>query len=92
MGDAQRVPVAVHDRQGARADHLRRPHLACATSLPVGRFGSPGPDLTPAECAAIPPRLRELADQQQGRSTDPLLQRHVDDVDRLVAVLRLCVE
>jgi hypothetical protein len=51
-----------------------------------------GPDLTPAECAAILPGLQELADQQQGRSTDPLLQRHVDDVGRLVVVLRLCVE
>ncbi|MDN0200018.1 hypothetical protein [Streptomyces sp. S.PNR 29] len=51
-----------------------------------------GPDLTPAQCAAILPRLQEVADQPQGGSTDPLLQRHIDDAGQLVVVLQLCIE
>ncbi|MFF9819374.1 hypothetical protein [Streptomyces sp. NPDC014006] len=51
-----------------------------------------GPDLTPAQCAAILPRLQEIAGQPQGGSTDPLLQRHRDDARQLVVVLRLCIE
>ncbi|MFJ9929684.1 hypothetical protein ACIRU5_27115 [Streptomyces misionensis] len=51
-----------------------------------------GPDLTPAQCAEILPRLQEIADQPQGGSTDPLLQRHIDDARQLVVVLQLCIE
>ncbi|MFE0316724.1 hypothetical protein [Streptomyces albogriseolus] len=51
-----------------------------------------GPDLTPAQCVAIRPRLQEIADQLEGGSTDPLLQRHIDDVRQLVVVLQFCVE
>ncbi len=51
-----------------------------------------GPDLTPVQCAAIRPRLQEIADQREGGSTDPLLQRHIDDARQLVVVLQLCVE
>ncbi|MEU6273064.1 hypothetical protein ABZ871_11735 [Streptomyces populi] len=51
-----------------------------------------GPDLTPAQCAAILPRLQQIANQPQDGSIDPLLQRHVDDACRLVVVLQLCIE
>ncbi|MEY9809860.1 hypothetical protein ACFYMR_30660 [Streptomyces albogriseolus] len=51
-----------------------------------------GPDLTPAQCAAIRFRLQEIADQREGGSTDPLLQRHMDDARQLVVVLQFCVE
>ncbi|MFH9333511.1 hypothetical protein ACH4KU_31660 [Streptomyces althioticus] len=51
-----------------------------------------GPDLTPAQCAAIRPRLQEIADQREGGSTDPLLHRHMDDARQLVVVLQCCVE
>ncbi|MFC9829991.1 hypothetical protein ACFVI5_21740 [Streptomyces albogriseolus] len=51
-----------------------------------------GPDLTPAQCAAIKPRLQEIADQLEGGSTHPLLQRHIDDARQLVVVLQFCVE
>ncbi|WP_405824336.1 hypothetical protein OG705_29475 [Streptomyces sp. NBC_00838] len=51
-----------------------------------------GPDLTPIQCAAILPRLEEIAGQPQEGSTDPLLQRHLDDARHLVAVLQLCVD
>lgn len=50
------------------------------------------PDLTPIRCAAILPRLQEIADQPQGGTTDPLPQRHMDDVRQLVVVLQLCLE
>ncbi|MFI6205997.1 hypothetical protein ACIBAI_06295 [Streptomyces sp. NPDC051041] len=48
-----------------------------------------GPDLTPAQCAAILPRPREIVDQPQGGSTDPRPQRHMDDARQLVVVLQL---
>lgn len=51
-----------------------------------------GPDLTPTQCAAILPRLQEIADHWQEGSVDPLLQRHIDDARQLVVVLQLCVE
>ncbi|MGW1604847.1 hypothetical protein [Streptomyces eurythermus] len=51
-----------------------------------------GPDLTPIQCAAILPRLQEIADQPPGGTTDPLLQRHIDDARQLVVVLQLCIE
>ncbi|MET9073774.1 hypothetical protein AB0G54_07310 [Streptomyces yokosukanensis] len=51
-----------------------------------------GPDLTPDQCAAILPRLQEIADQPQDGNTDPLLQRHIDDARQLMVVLQLCIE
>ena len=51
-----------------------------------------GPDLTPAQCTAILPRLEEIAHQWQEGGNDPLLQRHIDDIRQLVVVLQLCVE
>ncbi|MFF3547492.1 hypothetical protein ACFYXD_37380 [Streptomyces platensis] len=51
-----------------------------------------GPDLTPNQCAAILPRLQELADLPQEESIDPLLQRHIDDARQFVIVLQLCIE
>ncbi|MFE2103022.1 hypothetical protein [Streptomyces sp. NPDC059468] len=51
-----------------------------------------GPVLTPAQCAAILPRLQEITDPPQGGSTDPLLQRHMDNARQLVVVLQLCIE
>ncbi|MEU0213195.1 hypothetical protein [Streptomyces canus] len=50
-----------------------------------------GPDLSPIQCAAILPRLQEIADQPEG-STDPLLQRHTDDASQLAVVLQLCID
>ncbi|KPC63673.1 hypothetical protein ADL27_62745 [Streptomyces sp. NRRL F-6602] len=51
-----------------------------------------GPDLTASECAAILPRLREIADKAGGGSTDPLLRRHIAAARQLVVVLQLCIE
>ncbi|MFF1723276.1 hypothetical protein [Streptomyces sviceus] len=51
-----------------------------------------GPDLTPVQCAAILPRLQEIADQPQEGSVEPLFQRHLADARQFVVVLQLCVE
>jgi len=51
-----------------------------------------GPGLTPAQCAEILPRLREIADQSQGGQGDVLLQRHRDDARRLALVLQCCID
>lgn len=51
-----------------------------------------GPDLSPIQCAAILPRLQEIADQPHKGSINPLLQRHFDDARQFVVVLQLCVE
>ncbi|MFG2925614.1 hypothetical protein ACGFYA_29430 [Streptomyces sp. NPDC048305] len=51
-----------------------------------------GPDLPPTQCAALLPRLQEIADHLQRDATNPLLQRHIDDVRQLVIVLQLCIE
>ncbi|MEU5045374.1 hypothetical protein [Streptomyces griseorubiginosus] len=51
-----------------------------------------GPDLLPSQCAAILPRLREIADQPRGGSIAPFLQRHLDDARQLVVVLQLCID
>ncbi|MEU6299706.1 hypothetical protein [Streptomyces erythrochromogenes] len=49
-----------------------------------------GPDLTPAQCAAMLPRLEALIDRQQHGDGDAVLQRRIDDARQLVTVLRLC--
>jgi hypothetical protein len=51
-----------------------------------------GPDLTPTQCAAISPRLREIAEQPQDDRLDPAWQRRIQDVRELVVVLQFCIE
>ncbi|MFJ3138124.1 hypothetical protein ACIPK5_19765 [Streptomyces sp. NPDC086843] len=51
-----------------------------------------GPDFPPSKCAAMLPRLQEIAAQEHDGSGGPDVARHLDDVRRLVVVLRLCVE
>jgi hypothetical protein len=72
----------------------RRPWNDVSTTLAplLNHPDDDGPDLTPMQCAAILPRLQEIADQPQERSTDPLLQRHIDDARQLEVVLQLCIE
>ncbi|MGP4087567.1 hypothetical protein [Streptomyces sp. KR55] len=71
----------------------QRPWNSVPTTLaPLLNHPDDGPDLTPAQCAAILPRLQEIAGQSQEGSMEPLLRRHIDDVRQLVVVLRLCIE
>jgi len=51
-----------------------------------------GPGLTPAQCAVLLPRLREIADRPRGGSVDPLVRRHRDDARQLVVVAQVCVD
>lgn len=51
-----------------------------------------GPDLTPAQCAVMLPRLEAIIDQQQHDGGDPVLQRRIGDARQLVAVMRLCLD
>ncbi|MFE6397727.1 hypothetical protein [Streptomyces alboflavus] len=47
-----------------------------------------GPDLTPGQCAAMLPRLREIAGRHEG-GADPAHRRRVHDVHELMAVHEL---
>ncbi|WP_019521039.1 MULTISPECIES: hypothetical protein [unclassified Streptomyces] len=52
-----------------------------------------GPDLTPAQCAAMLPRLEAILDLHLPDDTiDPLQSRRIEDVRQLVTVLRSCVD
>jgi len=50
-----------------------------------------GPDLSPIQCAAILPRLQQIADQRHEENIEPVVQRHIDDARQLVVVLQFCV-
>ncbi|GAA1932545.1 hypothetical protein GCM10009837_67870 [Streptomyces durmitorensis] len=50
-----------------------------------------GPDLTPAQCAAVLPRLEAILDQRTLNGSDPVLQRRIDDLSQLVTVMRFCL-
>ncbi|MFJ2627640.1 hypothetical protein ACIO6T_30640 [Streptomyces sp. NPDC087532] len=47
-------------------------------------------DLTPAQCAAIQPRLEAILGQPQ--PDDPVHRRRLEDISELVSVLRVCVD
>ncbi|MBG7697698.1 hypothetical protein HCJ76_06300 [Streptomyces sp. MC1] len=51
-----------------------------------------GPDLAPAQCAAMLPRLEAILVQRQPDENDPVLRRRIEDVRQLITVLRLCVD
>ncbi|MFD3496267.1 hypothetical protein ACFWWB_37860 [Streptomyces sp. NPDC058690] len=50
-----------------------------------------GPDLAPAQCAAMLPRLETIIDQRQHDGSDPLLQRRIDDTRQLITVMEFCL-
>ncbi|MFB7756431.1 hypothetical protein ACFC18_43660 [Streptomyces sp. NPDC056121] len=51
-----------------------------------------GPDLTPAQCAAMLPRLEAILDHRLPDDSAPVLRRRIEDVSQLVTVLRSCVD
>ncbi|MER7927400.1 hypothetical protein ABTY96_30375 [Streptomyces sp. NPDC096057] len=51
-----------------------------------------GPDLAPAQCAAMLRTLRAILDRHHPDDTGPVLRRHIEDVGQLVTVLRICVD
>ncbi|GAA4484523.1 hypothetical protein GCM10023191_007780 [Actinoallomurus oryzae] len=84
--------------------HLSRScRVGCLASVNVGSVSTPlaplldhpddgGPDLTPAQCAAMLPRLEAIIDQRQHDGSDSILRRRIDDARQLVAVMRLCLD
>ncbi|MFJ7084679.1 hypothetical protein ACIQU8_15780 [Streptomyces griseus] len=50
-----------------------------------------GPDLTPAQCADMLPRLEEIIDERRHDVGDPVLERRMDDTRQLVTVMRFCL-
>ncbi|MFC1411106.1 hypothetical protein ACEZCY_18870 [Streptacidiphilus sp. N1-12] len=84
--------------EGFALDQMRgfggdRPWSEVATTLAplLNHPDDGGPDLTPAQCAAISPRLSEIAGIQ-GDPLDPVWQRRIQDVRQLVGVLQFCIE
>ncbi|MFD6274663.1 hypothetical protein ACFWFI_03615 [Streptomyces sp. NPDC060209] len=51
-----------------------------------------GPDLTPAQCAAMLPRLAAIIDERQHDGGDPALERRIDDTRQLVTVMQFCLD
>ncbi|MDT6984049.1 hypothetical protein ACFSUJ_29165 [Streptomyces lusitanus] len=69
-----------------------RPWSSVSTTLaPLLNHPDDEGELTPAQCAAILPRLEEILSQHETDPCDPLLRRRVEDVGKLVIVLRVCV-
>ncbi|MFD6533325.1 hypothetical protein [Streptomyces sp. NPDC060184] len=50
-----------------------------------------GPNLTPAQCAAMLPRLEAIIDERQRDGSTPVLGRPVDDACQLVTVMKFCL-
>lgn len=48
--------------------------------------------LTPAQCAAMLPRLETIIDQIPHEDCDPVVQRRVDDTRQLVTVMKYCLD
>ncbi|MFD5145259.1 hypothetical protein [Streptomyces sp. NPDC058401] len=48
--------------------------------------------LSPAQCAAMLPRLEAITGQRQYERGDPVLGRRIDDVRQLVSVIKYCLE
>ncbi|MFD9869439.1 hypothetical protein ACFXI8_32355 [Streptomyces niveus] len=51
-----------------------------------------GPDLTPAQCATIQPRLEAIIDQREHDGSDPIVQRRLEDTRQLVEVMKFCLD
>ncbi|KNB49779.1 hypothetical protein [Streptomyces caatingaensis] len=51
-----------------------------------------GPNLTPAQCAAMLPCLEAIVGQEQQGDRDPALGRRFDEARQLIVVMRLCLD
>ncbi|MFF3957326.1 hypothetical protein ACFYY1_29550 [Streptomyces sp. NPDC001890] len=51
-----------------------------------------GDDLSTAHCAAMLPRLQAITGEWLEKPDEPLLQQHIQDAQRLMVVLRFCVD
>ncbi len=71
-----------------------RPWSSVSTTLEplLNHPDDDGPDLTPAQCAAMLPRLVSMLGQCRPDEGDLVLRRRIEDVGQLVTVLRYCLE
>ncbi|MWA08455.1 hypothetical protein [Streptomyces sp. BA2] len=70
-----------------------RPWSSVSTTLaPLLNHPDDEGDLTPAQCAAMLPRLETILNQRQPDNSDPVFRRRSEDVSELVTVLRICVD
>ncbi|WP_343243758.1 hypothetical protein [Streptomyces sp. SID13726] len=85
---AEAEGFALTDMHGFGGD---RPWNSVSTTLTplLDHPDDTGPDLTPAQCVAMLPRLEAIVEQ---RRRDAGERRRVDDVRELVAVIRFCLE
>ncbi|MER5257157.1 hypothetical protein [Streptomyces sp. NPDC002855] len=69
-----------------------RPWSSVSTTLAplLNHADDDGPDLTPAQCAAMLPRLEAIIGQRQHDDSDLVLRRRIDDTCQLVTVLKIC--
>ncbi|WP_436842386.1 hypothetical protein [Streptomyces niveus] len=51
-----------------------------------------GPDLTPAQCATMLPRLEAIIDQRQHDGGEPVAERRIEDTRQLVTVIKFCLD
>ncbi|MGP9022914.1 hypothetical protein ACT1U9_31485 [Streptomyces sp. BR1] len=88
---AQTEGFTLHEMRGFGG---QRPWSEATTTLtPLLDHPDDAGELTPAQCAAILPRIREIAEQQPYEDhLDPVQQRRIDDVRQLLVVLRLCID
>ncbi len=72
----------------------KRQWRSVSTTLapPLNHPDNDGPDLTPAQCAAMLPRLEAILDQQQSDDSDPVIRRRIEDARQLITVLQFCVD
>ncbi|MEW2404318.1 hypothetical protein [Streptomyces sp. NPDC046862] len=85
---AQAEGFALSEMWGFGGD---RPWSDVSTSLEplLDRPDDGGGDLSPTECAALLPRLEAIVDQWRNEADVP--RAHIDAVQQLTVVLRLCV-
>ncbi|MFF8476025.1 hypothetical protein [Streptomyces sp. NPDC015414] len=48
--------------------------------------------LTPTQCVAMLPRLKEIVGERPQVVDDPVLQRRINDIRQLIAVMKYCVD
>ncbi|WP_329580884.1 hypothetical protein [Streptomyces sp. NBC_01361] len=70
-----------------------RPWSSVTTTLaPLLDHPDDDGDLTPAQCAAMLPRLEAIISERSQAADDPILQRRIDNTRQLIDVMKYCVD
>ncbi|MFD9542451.1 hypothetical protein [Streptomyces sp. NPDC060022] len=88
---AQAEGFALPEMHGFDGD---RPWSSVSTTLAplLNHPDDAGPDLTPAQCAVMLPRLEAIIDERQHDGSDTVLGRRIDDTRQLVTVMTFCLD